>query len=212
MTKKGFVKFYIKNNPYFNQTKKLDCGVLCINSYGNDLDCNCMFLAGKKPNLNRIEKEFDALSKKSTVYQTIEKGLDKTLLKNQYKFIHSDDWLVCKVKKLLKKYQKLSCPENIVLEKVDAKNFTKFKQVSQKGFSAQGADNPYGEVELEQYYKCLKEKITSPTTTNCFLINIDTQSVGAINLSIEKSICYISGFTIVPEFRRSKIFVALKKF
>lgn len=213
MTKQEIIKFYINNNPYFtNVEKEVDC-FFCTNKYGKDIDCNCAFLLGNETNLEKVEKKFLEIEKVPVVYNIKAQLFDKSEKLKDYTISHSDAWLIADVDKLCKRFSLLRCPSSVGLEKVTTKNYEEVKKVSRAGFSSQTSDNPYFNVELFEYHKALFDKLQNAENDelNIFLIKYKDKNVGSININISGHACYISGFTILPEYRRTHVFFALNK-
>ncbi len=205
-----YINFYIKNNPYFTDIKKINNSFICLNRFGKDYDNNCAFLFDDSKVL--IEQYFKTINKVPAFYNIQTEGLNIEKSLTEYEVYNEDIWFVADVKKLRKKFSFIKCPASITLERVTNENYSTQNEVSRIGFSAIGSDNPYGNVDLTEYSAALKQKFDKSKHDELiiFLINVADKNVGVLNLSIENDICYIAGFTIKPEYRRTKAFFALK--
>ena len=205
-----YINFFIRNNPYFTDIKKVNNSFICLNCFGQDYDNNCAFLFDDSKIL--IEEYFKKLHKNPAFYniETDEFNCEKIL--QGYEICHGDVWLCADVEKLCKKFSFFKCPSSVSLERITSENYTKQNEVSKAGFSAMGSDNPYGGVDLTEYSAALKQKFDKSKNDELviFLINHAGVNAGVLNLSIEDDKCYIAGFTIKPEYRRTKVFFALK--
>ena len=205
-----YVNFYIRNNPYFTDIVKINKSFVCLNRFGKDYDNNCAFLFDDSK--ASIEKYFKALGKVPAIYNIELEGLSCEKELQGYEFCHEDVWLAADVNALCRKFSFFKCPSSITLERIDEENYQKQNEVSKAGFSASGNDNPYGDVDLTEYSAALKEKFDRSQNDELviFLINFAGENAGVLNLNIENDVCYIAGFTIKPEYRRTKVFFALK--
>lgn len=205
-----YIKFYIKNNPYFTKIEKVNKSFVCTNQFGKDYDNNCAFLFDDSK--IEIEKYFKALNKVPAFYNIEVEGLDFEKDLYDYELCHEDIWLSADVEKLYKKFSFFKCPSSVTLERVNKENYEKQNEVSKAGFSASGSDNPYGDVDLTEYSAALEQKFDRCKNDELviFLINYAGENVGVLNINIEGATCYIAGFTIKPEHRRTKVFFALK--
>ena len=205
-----YIYFYIKNNPYFTDIKKINESFVCTNHFGTDYDCNCAFLFDDSK--KQAEAHFKKLGKTPVFYNFRVAGLDFAEKLEGYEIYHADLWLTAKVSALSKKFALFKCPSSITLERVDESNYAKQNEISNAGFSAVGEDNPYSDVDLADYSNSLKLKFDNSKNDELviFLLNFKGESVGVINLNIEGETCYIAGFTIKPEYRRTRLFFALK--
>lgn len=204
------IDFYIKNNPYFTKTEVINKSFVCTNQFGKDYDCNCAFLFDDSINL--VEQHFKKLKKLPVIYNINADGFDIAEKLSEYEIYHGDIWLYANVDKLLRKFSFFKCPDSITLERVNEKNYEKQVDVSKAGFSAVGSDNPYSEVDLREYSEAMEQKLNNSKNDELviFLLNFKGENVGTLNLNIDGETCYIAGFTIKPEFRRTRVFFALK--
>ena len=209
-----YVDFYINYNPEFSNVEKIKNTVFCTSRFLAFPDFNFALTVSGKPDIKQIETYFKNLNKKPTIYEIDEQFADcKDVLKN-YKPAWKDSWLAYEdIGKLKKKFKFFKDSTDITLEALSESNFKDWDKTNKKGF---GQDSPYEVVDLGVnggYCGMVWDSYTKRLRGNVFvyLIKFKEQFAGAVTLSVKDDICFMCGFTILPEYRKTKVLLVLIK-
>ena len=208
---KHFIRFYIELNPYFGKIQKIsDTITLCTSDIIKEVDSNVAVIKGNVLDLGKVEAAFAAVNKVPAVYEIDDQFAGCKELHNNYAVEVRESWLFSRgIKKLRKKFARVRVPAEICLEEVNDRNEAHFRKVTDLGFSTQSADNPYSHLESDWTSEMFNQKrgrlagVITP-----YLIKYGEIYAGAVISAVCESTAYVHGFTILPEYRRTKAITA----
>ena len=112
---------------------------------------------------------------------------------------------------LIKKYSKFKLKE-ISLKEVNTPYLRRtYVKIFSDCFSAKGEENPYSNIDNSSYCKSIfySQKHKKDVKILLYIIKYKSKNVGCITLTIKDNLCYISGFSILKEYRRTRVFLSM---
>ncbi len=194
--------FFYKYSPNFTERYEKDGVKFLFSEFVNDYYSNFAIVESAKD--IKIANEVFKQRGLTPIYYSkkIPKG---------YETVFEDDLLVFENPKILyKKFKRLK-NKSISLVAVTKPLQKKWKIVTDLAFKEPSADNPYANLDNFAYCEGILYfiKHESACQTQPYLIKYKGKFVGTITVSFAERKCYITGFAIMPDFRRTKVFLSM---
>jgi len=212
-----YIHFYINYCPCYTDIKKVGGAYICTTKYVDYYDYNLAFVNTESDltnaGLTDVENYFLKLNRTPALYEVNNRFRDNNdILKNyiakNYTVKENDIWFVCDdIIKLKERFAGFNNISQITLEKVNKNNVKYYKEFDSLGFSGY----PEKLNNYDNYFKGLWEQYNTrlKNSTELYLIKYQNNYAGTIILSVNKNICYLSGFSIIPQYRKTKVLLAL---
>lgn|GEM_PF-4526852 len=204
---------FIETNPYYVKKEKIDDIIFCTNKYVSDYFGNKAFANKENLNIKLIEEYYEKRNIVPAIYSVSTEELCCAHLLEGYEKVADENWVYSDMMRMEKKYRDWPVPEGLSIERLTRENQKDWEMVDNIGFSSgDDGDNPYSDLDNASFAKSLLEKYFSKDNKNLevFLIKYNNAYAGCFNLSYYGNVCYMSGLTILPVFRRTKVFLVFK--
>ncbi|MDR0849999.1 MAG: hypothetical protein LBN07_00765 [Christensenellaceae bacterium] len=206
------VDFYIDYAPFFSEWERSSDLCFGVSKYVKDHDSNFVFVRGNNPDIKKIESWFSKRKIIPAIYEIEDHFIGVKEKLKDYIIKTQENWFVFdNIKKLKDRFEKLVVPPEITFERADENSQAVVRMVSKLGFSSVSFDNPYSDLGTGWLMEMWEQFTTRLSkTTSIYLIKYRDEYAGQLVLSTYKDMSYISGFTIIPKFRRTRVALSLK--